>query len=240
VKGYIGPQRLAELGIRYLVDPTVTVGSAWVTGANEPGRHAMDVVRGRDFTPDGEIGAIEVRDGDRCPRCGGPLEIARGIELGHVFQLGRKYAEVFDLQVTGPDGKPVTVTMGSYGVGITRAVAALAEQTLDDLGLRWPRDVAPADVHLIATGKGDEPYSAAAALADALVARGVRVLYDDRPGASPGVKFGDAELLGVPTIVTVGRGLARGVVEVRDRWTDERREVELASAADELAALVVG
>lgn len=235
VKGYIGPQQLGALGIRFLVDPLVTEGSAWVTGANEADRHAVNVVRGRDFEPAGEIGAVLVRDGDRCARCGGLLTISRGIELGHVFQLGRKYAEVFGLEVTGPDGKPVTVTMGSYGVGITRAVAALAEQTLDDLGLRWPREVAPADVHLIATGKGDEPFAVGEELAHQLVGRGLRVLLDDRRGASPGVKFGDAELLGVPLIVTAGRGLAAGVVEVRDRWTDERSEVPLAEAADEIA-----
>jgi prolyl-tRNA synthetase len=237
VRGYIGPQRLSELGIRYLVDPVVVEGSSWVTGANEAGRHAVNVVRGRDFSPEGEIGAVEVRDGDRCARCGGSLRIARGIELGHVFQLGRKYAEVFGLTVTGPDGKPVTVTMGSYGVGVSRAVAALAEQTLDEQGLRWPRGVAPYDVHLVATGKGQEPFDYAEGLAGQLDAAGVSVLYDDRPGISPGVKFGDSELLGVPTIVIVGRGLANGVVEVRDRWTGERREVDLASAVVEITGL---
>ncbi len=235
VKGYIGPQNLAALGIRYVVDPLVVEGSAWVTGANEPDRHAIDVVRGRDFSPDAELGAVEVRDGDRCARCGGALGIGRGIELAHVFQLGRKYAEVFDLRVTGPDGRPVTVTMGSYGVGITRAVAALAEQTHDELGLRWPREISPADVHLVATGKGEEPFASAEALAGELVGLGLRVLYDDRRGTSPGVKFADAELVGVPLIVTVGRGLARGEVDLRDRWSDERVEVPLEGAAGEIA-----
>jgi prolyl-tRNA synthetase len=230
VKGYIGPQRLAELGVRYLVDPLVSLGSAWVTGANETGRHAIDVVRGRDFTPDGEIGAVEVRDGDLCPRCQQRLVVGRGIELGHVFQLGRKYAEVFGLQVAGPDGAPVTVTMGSYGIGITRAVAALAEQTHDELGLRWPREVAPAQVHVVATGKGDEPFEVGASLAAQLDELGLRVLFDDRVGTSAGVKFGDAELLGAPLIITVGRGLATGVVELRDRWTGDRAEVALEGA----------
>jgi prolyl-tRNA synthetase len=230
VKGYISPQRLAELGVRYLVDPLVSLGSTWVTGANEAGRHAIDVVRGRDFTPDGEIGAVEVRDGDLCPRCQQRLVVARGIELGHVFQLGRKYAEAFGLQVAGPDGAPVTVAMGSYGIGITRAVAALAEQTHDELGLRWPREVAPAQVHVVATGKGDEPYEVGASLAAQLDELGVRVLFDDRVGTSAGVKFGDAELLGAPLIITVGRGLATGVVELRDRWTGDRAEVALEGA----------
>lgn len=229
VTGYIGPQVLASLDIPYLVDPMVTEGSAWVTGANRPGRHAVDVARGRDFVPRGEIGAVEILDGDPCPRCGAALRLARGIELGHVFQLGRKYAEVFGLEVSGPDGKPVVVTMGSYGVGVSRAVAAVAEQTLDDLGLCWPRSVAPADVHLVATGKGDGPFEAAEALAADLEGRGLRVLYDDRRGVSPGVKFRDAELIGIPLIVVAGRGVADGVAEVRNRATGERHDVPLSA-----------
>jgi prolyl-tRNA synthetase len=236
VKGYIGPQILAEVKVRYLVDPLVTEGSAWVTGANEPGRHAANVVRGRDFVPDGEIGAVEIRDGDRCARCGAPLEIARGIELGHVFQLGRKYAATFGLTALGQDGKPVTVTMGSYGVGVTRAVAALAEQTYDGQGLCWPRSVAPADVHLVATGKDAAVFEAGERLARDLVDGGLTVLYDDRPKVSPGVKFKDAELLGMPVIVTVGRGLEQGVVELRDRATGEREEVPVAEAAARIEA----
>ncbi|HEY2044924.1 MAG TPA: proline--tRNA ligase [Jatrophihabitans sp.] len=237
IKGYIGPQLLADLKVRYLVDPLVVDGSAWVTGANEAGKHAAFVVRGRDFTPDGEIGAVEIRDGDRCAICGGELEIARGIELGHVFQLGRKYAEVFGLTALGPDGKPVTVTMGSYGVGVTRAVAALAEQTLDDKGLCWPRAVAPADVQVVATGKGDEALAEAERITAELEAGGVRVLLDDRK-ASPGVKFADAELLGVPTIVIVGRGLADGVIELRDRKSGSRRDVPVAEAVAEIRAAI--
>jgi prolyl-tRNA synthetase len=238
VKGYIGPQILADAKIRYLVDPLVVEGSAWVTGANQVDRHAAFVVRGRDFTPDGEIGAVEIRDGDRCSRCGSPLQIARGIELGHVFQLGRKYAEVFGLSALNEHGKPVTVTMGSYGVGITRAVAALAEQTYDEKGLCWPRIVAPADVHIVATGKDDAVFEAAGSIADGLEAGGVRVLYDDRRGVSPGVKFKDAELLGVPTIVIVGKNLAEGVVELRDRRSDERTDVPVSDAVDAIAAAV--
>ncbi|UQX88526.1 proline--tRNA ligase [Jatrophihabitans telluris] len=241
VKGYIGPQILGESSatkVRFLVDPLVVPGSAWVTGANEADKHAAFVVRGRDFEADGEIGAVEIRDGDRCSVCGARLEIARGIELGHVFQLGRKYAETFGLTALGPDGKPATVTMGSYGVGVTRAVAALAEQTLDDKGLSWPRIVAPADVHVVATGKDEAVFEASQALVSSLEEAGVRVLYDDRRGVSPGVKFKDSELIGVPTIVIVGRGLAGGTVEIKDRATDERREVPVASAAEELLALV--
>jgi len=241
VKGYIGPQVLGEesaSGIRYVVDPLVVEGSAWVTGANVADRHAAFVVRGRDFTPDGELGAVEIRDGDRCARCGHPLEIARGIELGHVFALGRKYADTFGLTALDQNGKPVTITMGSYGVGVTRAVAAIAEQTYDDKGLCWPRSVAPADVHVVATGKDETVFAAAGTLVDELSAAGVQVLYDDRRGVSPGVKFKDAELLGVPTIVIVGRGLADGTVELRDRRTDERREIPVDGAAGTVQAAI--
>ena len=238
VKGYIGPQQLAEWKMRYLVDPLVVEGTEWVTGANEHGKHAAHVVRGRDFTPDGELGAVEIRDGDRCARCGAPLEIARGIELGHVFQLGTKYAETFGLTALDQNGKPVTVTMGSYGVGVTRAVAALAEQTYDEKGLCWPLGIGPADVHVVATGKDDTVFDAATRIADELEAAGVRVMYDDRRGVSPGVKFKDAELIGVPKIVIVGKGLADGVVELRDRRSDERREVPVADAVAAVRAVV--
>jgi len=239
VKGYIGPQLLSELKVRYLVDPLVVEGSAWVTGANAEDKHAAFVVRGRDFTPDGEIGAVEIRDGDRCARCDAPLQIARGIELGHVFALGRKYAETFGLTALGPDGKPVTITMGSYGVGITRAVAALAEQTHDESGLCWPREAAPADVQLVPTGKDAATLAEAERLAGELVASGIRVLLDDRK-ASPGVKFADAELLGVPTILILGRGLSDGLVELRDRKSGERRDVPLAEAVSEVRAAIAG
>jgi prolyl-tRNA synthetase len=240
VKGYIGPQVLGEesaSGIRYLVDPRVVEGTRWITGANEAGRHVFDLVAGRDFTPDGTIEAAEVREGDVCPVCGSALEIARGIEIGHIFQLGRKYAEALDLKVLDENGKQQVVTMGSYGIGVSRAVAAIAEQSYDELGLRWPREVAPADVHLVATGKDDAVYAHAEHLAEELVAAGLRVIYDDRKQASPGVKFKDSELLGVPTIVVVGKGLADGVLEVKDRATGERTEVAVGDALDRIVSV---
>ncbi|WP_240044266.1 proline--tRNA ligase [Nocardioides albidus] len=248
VKGYIGPGVLGEenkSGIRFLVDPRIAEGTRWVTGADIAGSHAIDVVAGRDFTPDGTIEAAEVRDGDPCPHCdGGILESARGIEMGHVFQLGRKYADALDLKVLDENGKLVTVTMGSYGIGVTRAVAAIAEDTLDDIGLCWPRDVAPADVHVVAAGKEEAVFAAAEELVAGLTAAGLEVIYDDRAGKiSPGVKFKDAELIGVPTIVTVGRGVSdpdNRVIEVKDRRTGERQEVALAEAVDALAAIVRG
>jgi len=234
VKGYIGPQLLAEIGIRYLVDPMVVPGSAWITGANETDRHAAFVVRGRDFEPAGELGAVEIRDGDRCARCGSPLQIARGIEIGHIFQLGRKFADTFELDAQGPDGEPIRITMGSYGVGVSRAVAAIAEQTLDDAGLCWPASVAPYDVHLVPVGKGDEQLRAAEQLAETLEQAGHRILLDDRDG-SAGAKFADADLLGMPTIVIVGKSLADGEVEVKDRRSGERRRVALDALVSALS-----
>jgi prolyl-tRNA synthetase len=239
VKGYIGPEVLgtdSKSGIRYLVDPRVVPGSRWITGANEPGRHVFDLVADRDFTWDGVIEAAEVLPGDPAPDGSGPLELARGVEMGHIFQLGRKYAEALDLKVLDENGKLVTVTMGSYGVGVSRAVAAIAESTHDELGLVWPRGIAPADVHVVATGKDPAIFEAAQALSQELVSAGLTVLYDDRPKVSPGVKFKDAELLGMPTIVTVGRGLAEGTIEVRDRKTGEREEVPVAEAAARVLA----
>ena len=243
VKGYIGPGVLGEKGeskIRFLVDPRVVEGTRWVTGADVDGSHVLDLVAGRDFTPDGTIEAAEVRDGDPCPNCDGTLHSARGIEMGHIFQLGRKYADALGLQVLDESGKLVTVTMGSYGIGVSRAVAAIAENTSDELGLVWPREVAPADVHLVATGKDEAVFETAAVLADDLSARGVTVLYDDRVKVSPGVKFKDAELIGVPTIVVVGKGLADGVVEVKDRATGERENVPVADAAARILQAVRG
>ena len=241
VKGYIGPGALGEhnaSGIRYVVDPRIVDGTAWITGADQHGKHVADLTAGRDFTPDGVIEAAEVHGGDPCPRCGSPLEIARGIEIGHIFQLGRKYAEALGLTVLDQNGKSRVVTMGSYGIGVSRAMAAIAEMNCDDKGLIWPREVAPADVHIVATGKpGDPQLPAAEELAAQCEAAGLRVMLDDRVGVSPGVRFKDAELIGVPTIVVVGRGLADGLVEWKDRRAGTSRDVPLADVVSELTAL---
>jgi prolyl-tRNA synthetase len=245
-KGYIGPGALGEAnGIRFLVDPRVVDGTRWVTGADSPGNHVLDLVAGRDFTADGTIEAAEVRPGDRCPRCEeqgreGVLEAARGIEIGHIFQLGTKYAEALDLRVLDENSKLVTVTMGSYGIGPSRAVAAIAENTHDEAGLVWPREVSPVDVHVVATGKDAAILEAAERLSHELAGRGVEVLLDDRPKVSPGVKFKDAELIGVPTILVVGRGLADSVVEVKDRASGTRVEVRLDDVLDHVTDLVRG
>ncbi|MBK5306655.1 MAG: proline--tRNA ligase [Frankiaceae bacterium] len=238
VRGYIGPQVLRDLKIRYVVDPRVTTGSGWVTGANEAGKHARNVVMGRDFEPDGVVPAAQVRDGDLCARCGSLLEINRGIEIGHVFQLGRKFAAALELKVLDQNGKQVVVTMGSYGIGVSRAIAAIAEQSYDEKGLVWPRSVAPADVHIVAMGK-DQQLPEAERIAGELEAAGLTVLLDDR-GVSFGVAFKDVELLGVPTALVVGKGLADGEVEVRDRKTGDIRKVPVADAVTEVLADVRG
>ena len=240
VKGYIGPGALGESnasGIRFVVDPRVVDGTRWITGADTAGKHVYDLVAGRDFTADGILDVAEVREGDECPACGGSLLLARGIEIGHIFQLGRKYADALGLRVLDEHGELVTVTMGSYGIGVSRAVAAIAEQSHDDKGLVWPREVAPADVHLIATGKDDAVFDAAEAIAAELELSGVRVLLDDRRGVSPGVKFNDSELIGIPTIMVVGKRLADGFVEVKDRSTGERTDLEVGTAAAAVAAM---
>ncbi|MCW2767196.1 MAG: proS [Nocardioides sp.] len=243
VKGYIGPGALGEKSeseIRFLVDPRIVEGTRWVTGANVDGSHVIDLVVGRDFVPDGTIEAADVRDGDACPNCqDGTLESARGIEMGHIFQLGRKYADALDLKVLDENGKLVTVTMGSYGIGPSRAVAAIAEGTLDDRGLVWPREVAPADVHLVSAGKDEAVIAAAERIAHELSNQGIDVLYDDRAGKiSPGVKFKDAELIGVPTIVVVGKGLADGTIEVKDRATGNAENVAADHVVDHVVRLV--
>ncbi|OCB39131.1 proline--tRNA ligase, partial [Mycobacterium malmoense] len=238
VKGYIGPKALQDNGVRYLVDPRVVDGTSWITGADQPGRHVVGLVAGRDFTPDGTIEAAEVRDGDPSPDGAGPLVSARGIEVAHIFQLGRKYTDAFAADVLGEDGKPVRLTMGSYGLGVSRMVAVIAEQHHDELGLRWPSSVAPFDVHLVIANKDAEARTGATGLATDLDRLGVEVLLDDRQ-ASPGVKFKDAELLGVPWILVVGRGWANGVVELRDRFGGQTRELAVGPslATDVVAAL---
>lgn len=242
VKGYLGPQVLgseSDSGIRYFVDPRVVEGSAWVTGANTQGVHVAGLVMGRDFTADGTIEVAQVREGDPAPDGSGPIETARGMEIGHVFQLGRKFADALGLKVLDENGKQVTVTMGSYGIGVTRILAVIAESNNDEKGLIWPGNVAPFDVHVVATGKDAVVYEVAEELVSALEGARLDVLFDDRPKVSPGVKFGDAELLGVPKIVIVGRSAAEGVVELWDRRTGERTPVPIAEAVATLTAPVV-
>lgn len=237
VKGYVGPQDANKLGLKLYADPRVALNTSWVTGANIKDRHARNVVNGRDFKVEKYVEAAEVKQGDACPECNSEIIIDRAIEIGHIFQLGRKYAEALNLTVLDSDGKQRVLTMGSYGIGVSRAVAAVAEQWHDELGLVWPREIAPADIHLVAAGKEDHVFEKADQIASELEAKGLRVLFDDRKDVSPGVKFKDAELIGVPTIVVVGKGLANGVVEVRDRKSSEKKEIPVDGVVTHLMAL---
>ncbi len=252
VKGYIGPGALGpqvraagvarghdgDTAIPYLVDPRIVAGTRWITGADQPGRHVFELTMGRDFVADGTIEGAEVRAGDEAPDGSGPLELARGVEIGHIFQLGRKYAEALDLKVLDVNGKQVTVTMGSYGIGVTRAVALLAEHNHDELGLTWPIHVAPYHVHVMATGKDEAVFAASEEIAAGLEAAGIEVLYDDRPKVSPGVKFKDSELLGAPYILVVGRGLENGTVEFKSRATGDAVEIPVGEAVTVVATAV--
>ncbi|MGK9461541.1 proline--tRNA ligase [Streptomyces sp. G6] len=232
VRGYVGPQGLGDK-VKYIADPRVAPGTAWITGANKEHTHAKNVVAGRDFEVDAYVDVVVVREGDPCPKCGTGLKLDRAIEIGHIFQLGRKYTDALKLDVLGQNGKPARVTMGSYGIGVSRAVAALAEQHADEKGLVWSKEVAPADVHVVAAGKALQT-ELALEVSDKLAAAGVRVLVDDRAGVSPGVKFTDAELIGVPQILVAGRRSAEGVVELKDRRTGEREEVTVEEAITRL------
>jgi len=237
-KGYIGPQDAKKIGITVYADPRIAPGSSWVTGANKKNRHARNVVNGRDFTPDAYVEAAEVRAGDACPECATPVVIDRAIEIGHIFQLGRKYAQALNLTVLDHNGKSQVVTMGSYGIGVSRAVAAIAEQTHDEIGLNWPAELAPAKVHIVAAGKDDLLFETALTLGTQLEVAGISVMLDDRRDASPGVKFKDAELIGNPIIVVVGKALAQGNVEVRVRATSEKSEVALTGAVAAITKLL--
>ena len=244
VPGYIGPGALGpqaraagtqpgadgDTAVRYLLDPRVVEGTRWITGANVKDKHVFDLVAGRDFAADGTIEAAEVRAGDPAPDGSGPLELARGVEIGHIFQLGTKYAKALGLNVLDENGKARVVTMGSYGLGVTRVVAVLAELNNDEIGLKWPAHVAPYQVHVVATSKEDAVYVAAEGIAEALETLGIEVCYDDRRQASPGVKFKDAELIGAPFIIVVGKGLEAGTVEIRDRRAGTTDEVPVADA----------
>ncbi|MGI9131524.1 MAG: proline--tRNA ligase [Candidatus Nanopelagicaceae bacterium] len=238
VKGYVGPQDAKKLGVTVYADPRIVPGSHWITGANKKDTHVRFVTNGRDFEVEKYLEAAEVRAGDLCPKCETPEIIDRAIEIGHIFQLGRKYAKALDLTVLDQNGKSQVVTMGSYGIGVSRAVAAIAEQTHDEIGLNWPREIAPADVHIVATGKEDEVFKAAQTLAEDLEEKGLRVMFDDRREASAGVKFKDAELIGIPFIVIVGKALAEGKVEFRVRKSGEKSEIELLKAVSEIVSRV--
>lgn len=241
VKGYVGPgalgpqvrdnEEIAE-PVRYLLDAHVVPGSQWVTGGNREGVHMSHVVYGRDFDADGTVEAVEVRQGDMSPDGSGPLSFERGVEIGQVFQLGLKYSKALDLTVLNQNGKTVPVWMGCYGIGVSRVLACIAESHYDEHGLSWPMAVAPAQVHILATGKQEEVFHAAEKLVAELEGKGIEVIYDDRPKVSPGVKFKDSELIGVPLIAIAGRDtLENGTIEIRNRDGSDSVSVPLEEAA---------
>ena len=238
VKGYVGPQDSAKLGITVYADPRIVIGSHWITGANERDKHARYVTHGRDFEVTAFVEAAEVKAGDPCPTCQTPVVIDRAIEIGHIFQLGRKYAQALGLTVLDQNGKAQVVTMGSYGIGVSRAVAAIAEQSHDEIGLIWPREIAPAEIHVVAAGKDETIFTFAQELSEQLEAKGLSVLLDDRKDASPGVKFKDAELIGIPYIVIVGKSLQEGKIEFRVRSLGSKVEFATDDAVAEILAAI--
>jgi prolyl-tRNA synthetase len=239
IRGYLSPVGLAEEGVEVIADASVVDGSAWVVGGNVVDTHLADAVVGRDFEVSSRHDLVSAVEGDSCPRCGAALLFNRGIEVGHIFQLGQKYSKVFDLRVLNAAGRAELVTMGSYGVGVSRALGIIAEQRADDRGLRWPASVAPAHVHLVpAQGKDGDVQQAAIRLAGELEARGIACIVDDRPKLSYGARVADAELIGAPFILVLGRRLVEGIVELKDRTSGETSDVSLQELPDRLAALL--
>ena len=251
VAGYMGPMMFGKQAeaagvaepVRFFIDAHVARGSEWIIGGDEPGKHTFHAVYGRDFEATGTVEAVEVRHGDMSPDGSGPLSFERGVEIGQVFQLGLKYSKALDLKVLDQNGKTVPVWMGCYGIGVSRVLACIAETHHDDKGLVWPAVVAPAQVHVMATGKDEAAFEAAEKLVAELEERGIEVLYDDRKKVSPGVKFKDAELIGVPLIAVAGRDTVNnGTIEIRGRAAGDSVAVPSADAAqalaDRLAALM--
>jgi prolyl-tRNA synthetase len=237
VKGYIGPMGQQAAGITVVADVGVVRPGAWITGANRVDHHVSGAVLGRDFTVDEWGSYAQVETGDPCPRCGKEVDLVRSVEAAHTFQLGTKYSDVMTgAGFVDEDGDEAVFSMGCYGMGVSRLLAVVAEENHDDKGLVWPGELAPYQVHLVALGVGRAPEvgEAADSLYHRLVAAGIDVLYDDRD-VSPGVKFADADLLGIPIRLVVGaKGVARGIVEWRSRQTGEERDSELAGPVGDL------
>ena len=237
VQGFVGPRALNSNGVKVFADPRVVTGTSWITGADAPNSYVVGCVSGRDFHVDEFVEAAEVKEGDPAPNNQGTLVLQRGIELGHIFQLGRKYTEAFDVQILDENGKRAIPTMGSYGIGISRMLAVLAEQRHDEKGLNWPAAVAPYQVHVAVANKDAEAMEAGDKLAEELSQAGLEVLFDDRPKVSPGVKFKDAELLGMPFVAILGRAFKDGIIELRIRG-QETLEVPADEIADKILELV--
>ncbi|MBQ5557701.1 MAG: proline--tRNA ligase [Aeriscardovia sp.] len=240
VKGFIGPMSLGSQAkgtgvaspVEYYLDTHVVKGSAWVSGANAVDRHTLNLVYGRDFVADGVIEASQLKPGDMSPDGSGPLSFQRGVEIGQVFQLGRKYTDAFGFTVLDEEGRAVPVWMGSYGIGVSRVLACVVEFHHDGNGIMWPVTVAPAQVHVVMAGKSDVIVDGAEEFVSQLLDQGVEVLFDDRRKVRPGVKFNDAELLGMPIIAVVGRDFERnGTIELRLRDGGDSQVVLAREAA---------
>ncbi len=237
-KGFVGPQGLPD-EIVILADPSVRGGKNWVTGANRGDVHVRGANVDRDFRVDRYEDLVQLRDGDRCPLDGGELHIARSIVLGHIYQLGTKYSKPLASTFLDEDGTERFYEMGCYGIGISRILAAAAEQFHDDDGLCWPKALAPFDVAIILANV-DDPASTAEAerIFAELGGRGIEVVLDDREDRA-GVKFADADLIGCPVQVVVGkRGIAAGTVDLKVRATGERSTAPLAEATSALVELL--
>ena len=237
-KGYVGPQGFDE-DVTIYADHTVRGGRDWVTGSNQVDRHVTGANVGRDFRVDAYEDLVVLREGDACPVDGGQLHIGRSIVVGHIYQLGKKYSEPLEATFTEEDGSEQVFWMGCYGIGISRILAAAAEQYHDDDGLTLPKVLAPFEVVVILANHDDEQAIAEAErIYDDLTAAGVGVALDDREERA-GVKFADADLIGYPVQVTVGkRGIANGTVDLKLRSTGERSNAPLAEAAQAAVALL--
>ncbi|MGK3627704.1 proline--tRNA ligase, partial [Acinetobacter sp. A11] len=217
--GFTGPQGLVEKGLTVIVDRAASVLSDFVAGANETDKHAVGVNWERDAQISEVFDLRNVVEGDPSPDGKGTLQIKRGIEVGHIFQLGTKYSEALGCKVLGEDGKPFTVTMGCYGIGVTRVVAAAIEQNYDDKGIIWPQAIAPFEIAIVPMNAHKSPRTleAAESLYAELQAQGFDVLLDDR-NERPGVKFSDLELMGIPHRIVIGeKGLDAGTFEYKGR-----------------------
>jgi prolyl-tRNA synthetase len=231
-KGFVGPQGLGD-DAKVLADHSVRGGANWVTGANEVDVHVTGANVGRDFRVDEYEDLVEIREGDACPKDGGELRLDRSIVVGHIFQLGTSYSEPLQARFADEDGTERPYQMGCYGIGITRIMAAAAEQYHDDDGLRWPKVMAPFEVAVILANH-DDPFvvSEAGRIYEELARRGIEVVLDDREERA-GVKFADADLVGYPVQVVVGKkGLAAGNADLKLRATGDRSSAPIGSAAD--------
>jgi prolyl-tRNA synthetase len=227
-------------GVLVIADTSIECGGDFVVGANDDGYHFTGANYPRDFAISLLADIAQADTGHRCPVCGGQIEARRGIEVGHCFKLGTFYSEATNATYLDENNEPQLIYMGSYGIGLDRLMAVVVEMNHDDDGIIWPETLAPYDVHLLSLGKGAEVTEAADQIYESLRAAGLDVLYDDRE-ASAGVKFNDADLIGMPQRLAVGaRGLANGTVEVKRRDGDERTQVPIAEIVEYLQKKLTG